>query len=297
MDRWVAARARSPHSARAYKRVVGRFLAKLAVPLEDGNPDHAADALAAACEGLAESSAVTSMAYVKSFLSFAYKRGWTEENLGEEMKPATSVGDRRAQIAKRIVGQGAVRAILEHASCRRDRLLLGVLYAAGLRVSEVVRLKWSDVMLRDGRVQLNITGKGRRKRLVGLEPITAAALLKYRGETFDLEAPVFPSREGKGRGGHMAERTVHTMVKRTARRAGVELATTETGRVTSRVSPHWMRHCHASHALARGQTVAMVRDTLGHASVSTTDNYLHVNSVASSGDGLDESVLRAIDGD
>lgn len=56
-----------------------------------------------------------------------------------------------------------------------------------------------------------------------------------------------------------------------------------------------MRHCHASHALARGQTVAMVRDTLGHASVSTTDNYLHINSVASSGDGLDESVLRAID--
>ena len=292
MERWVAARAKSPHSARGYKRVVGRFLAKLAVPLDQANQDQAADALVAACEGLGESSSVTSMAYVKSFLSFAYKRGWTEENLGEEMKPATSASDRAAQVAVRIVDQDAIRAILDCASCRRDRLLLGVLYSGALRVSEVVRLTWADAILRAGRVQLLVRGKGRRKRLVLLDPITSAALLKWRGDQFDPEAPVFPSREG---GGHLSVRTVHAMVKRTARRAEVALAATETGGVTSRVSPHWMRHAHASHALARGQSIKAVSDTLGHASVATTNVYLHVNDDTSSSDGLDPDVLRAVE--
>jgi integrase/recombinase XerD len=274
--------------------VVGRFLAKLPVPLDEANQDQAADALTASCEGLGESSGVTSMAYVKSFLSFAYKRGWTDENLGEEMKPATSASDRAAQVAVRIVDQNAIRALLDCASCKRDRLLLGVLYSGALRVSEIVRLTWADVVLRAGRVQLVIHGKGRRKRLVLLDAITSAALLKWRGDWFDPTAPVFPSRQG---GGHLSVRTVHIMVKRTARRAEVALAVTETGGVTSRVSPHWMRHAHASHALARGQSIKAVSNTLGHASVATTNVYLHVNEDTSSSDGLDESVLRAIDGD
>ena len=84
------------------------------------------------------------------------------------------------------------------------------------------------------------------------------------------------------------------MVKRTARRAEVALAATESGSVTSRVSPHWMRHAHASHALARGQSIKAVSDTLGHASVATTNVYLHVNDDTSSSDGLDPGVLQIL---
>ncbi len=78
----------------------------------------------------------------------------------------------------------------------------------------------------------------------------------------DPEAPVFPSRRG---GGHLDPSAAWRIVRSAAACAGIE----------GNVSPHWLRHAHTSHALERGAPVALVRDTLGHSSVSTTNGYLH----------------------
>ena len=82
-----------------------------------------------------------------------------------------------------------------------------------------------------------------------------------RGEAGANDA-VFPSREG---GGHLTERTVNGMVKRTAARAGINEA----------VSPHWLRHAHGSHAIDRGASLPEVQTTLGHGNIATTSGYLH----------------------
>jgi len=82
-------------------------------------------------------------------------------------------------------------------------------------------------------------------------------------------APVFASRRG---GGHLHPTAVERVVWRAARRAGIE----------GKVSPHWLRHAHATHALDRGAPIHLVQATLGHASVATTGRYLHARPTDSS---------------
>jgi integrase/recombinase XerD len=94
--------------------------------------------------------------------------------------------------------------------------MLEVIYAGGLRVSETVDLTWSDVLPRDDRVQLSITGKGGKVRQVLLPEIVSRALLSLRSDAGNDDA-VFPSRMG---GSKLTERNVNAMVKRTAAKAG-----------------------------------------------------------------------------
>jgi integrase/recombinase XerD len=84
-----------------------------------------------------------------------------------------------------------------------------------------------------------------------------------------LDAPVFPSRRG---GGHLDQTAVLRIVRKAARRVGLEV----------NVSPHWLRHSHATHALERGAPIHLVASTLGHSSVATTGRYLHARPTDSS---------------
>jgi integrase/recombinase XerD len=143
----------------------------------------------------------------------------------------------------------------------RNRVLLRLLYAGGLRVSEICGLKWRDLQERDGAGQVTVYGKGGKTRFVLLSPPTWQELMTLRGEAAP-DSPVFTSRKGKG---HLCPVQVHRIVRAAAAGAGVEVP----------VSPHWLRHAHASHALDRGAPVHLVQATLGHASVATTGKYLH----------------------
>jgi integrase/recombinase XerD len=87
-----------------------------------------------------------------------------------------------------------------------------------------------------------------------------------------LDQPVFPSRK-KRNGGRLRPVSVWRVVRRAAMRAGIELP----------VSPHWLRHAHASHALDRGAPIHLVQSTLGHATIATTGRYLHARPQESSG--------------
>ena len=167
------------------------------------------------------------------------------------------------------------------APSRRDRILIER-YAGGLRVSELVSLTWSDVREREeGRVQLSVTGKGGVVRQVLLPAIVSRAVLALRGDAAAND-PLFLSREG---GGRLTVRAVRGMVKRAAARAGIDEET------ASRISPHWLRHAHASHAIDGGASLPEVRDTLGHGNIATTSGYLHARPGSSSGLRLDEGVF------
>ena len=114
-------------------------------------------------------------------------------------------------------------------------------------------------------LQLSVTGKGGKVRQVLLPETLSRNLLASRGDA-GANDPIFPTRSGKP----MTPRGVHAVLERIAKAT-----------VTARVSPHWLRHAHASHALDHGATLAEVQATLGHASVGTTSTYLHARPKSS----------------
>ena len=163
-----------------------------------------------------------------------------------------------------VAGRDLVRALRLHA-------LLELLYATGMRVSELVTLPRS-VLAGDERV-FTIVGKGGRERLVPLNTPARAALARYLGvgqDPADGVAPMlktkwlFPSR---GAEGHLTRQAFALELKELSLAAGIE---------PERVSPHVLRHAFASHLLDRGADLRAVQQLLGHADISTTQIYTHV---------------------
>lgn len=143
----------------------------------------------------------------------------------------------------------------------QNRLLLRLIYAAGLRVSELCNLTW-DCLLPNGTLHI-IQGKGQKDRFITLSEDMVKRLGQHKrlqiyskGDDF-----MFPTRLGK----RQHESQIHRIVKDAAERAELDPA----------ASAHWLRHSHASHALDRGASLVTVRDTLGHSSIATTNKYLH----------------------
>ena len=153
----------------------------------------------------------------------------------------------------------------------RDRALLELLYAAGLRISEALRLDREDLSLDGGFVR--VIGKGDRERLVPVGEIALAALERWLdGPRTALLAAghVAPARGGPlflgARGRRFARQQAWAVVKAAAKAAGL----------ADRVSPHTLRHSFATHLLEGGADLRIVQELLGHASISTTQLYTHL---------------------
>jgi integrase/recombinase XerD len=149
----------------------------------------------------------------------------------------------------------------------RDRALLEFAYATGARVSEVVGVRVQDVLYEDGIARL--FGKGAKERLVPVGRRALGAVALYAREV----RPALDRGRGRGmlflnaRGAPLSRVGVWTILQRTARRAGL----------TKRVSPHTLRHTFATHLLEGGADLRAVQEMLGHADLSTTQLYTHVD--------------------
>ena len=159
----------------------------------------------------------------------------------------------------------------------RDRAILEVLYSCGLRVSELTGLDWSDIDITLGIVR--VKGKGRKARIVPIGqkamdaldrykqaiPSLVGTKLKNRGSANPVNDghPIFLNR----RGGRLTARSVARLVSSHARNCGIVLKT----------SPHALRHTFATHLLDAGADLRSIQELLGHASLSTTQKYTHVN--------------------
>jgi integrase/recombinase XerC len=150
----------------------------------------------------------------------------------------------------------------------RDRALLEVTYSCGLRVSELVGLDWSDVDAGLGVVR--VRGKGRKERIVPIGATALAALDAYRARLPELcrrpprdRQAVFLNQRGR----RLTVRSVARFVDRY----------TLTGGVAGKVSPHALRHSFATHLLGAGADLRAIQEMLGHASLSTTQQYTHID--------------------
>ena len=276
LNSWLDSLA-SPHTRRNFEMTARRVLAELPMGLRAATVEDVRDALANVTVGLAETSARQYILRAKSLLGYAHELGYTPFNAGATIKVRSDAANRGATLAKRIITEVEVGLLVRAARTRRDRIMIEVTYAGGLRVSELVSLTWSDVLPRDERVQLNIVGKGGKVRQVLLPEVVSRSLLSLRGDA-GANDPVFASRKGSG---HLTERAVNGTLKRVARAAGV----------TEALSPHWLRHAHGSHAIDHGATLPEVQATLGHDNIATTSGYLHARPDSSSGLRLDPGVF------
>ena len=148
----------------------------------------------------------------------------------------------------------------------RDRAMLELMYAAGLRVSELIGLELTEFSARQGVVR--VQGKGDRQRLVPVGEQAMACIEAYR----DRQRPQLdPGRRAPHmflteRGGPMTRQAFWYMVRRRARQAGIEV----------RISPHMLRHSFATHLLDNGADLRVLQLLLGHSDLSTTQIYTHV---------------------
>jgi integrase/recombinase XerD len=264
VELWLSMKT-SLHTLRAYAAEAARFLTFVGKPLSwvtladlQGYAGHLGQAKLKAAS---QNRALTA---VKSLLSFGQETGYLPFNVGAAVKLRPD----RDNLAQRILEESEVAKLIEAAPEGRDRVLLKLLYVSGVRVSELCGLKWCDAVPRAEGGQITVFGKGGKTRTILLKPRSWQQLLSIRG-TAGVTGPIFPSRKG---GGALDPSQVRRIVYAARKRAGLE----------QKVSPHWMRHAHASHALDRSAPIHLVQATLGHASVSTTGRYLHARPTDSS---------------
>jgi integrase/recombinase XerD len=251
---WLNGRSR--HTRRAYETDARAFLAHAGVSLRQVMVGHV-QGYGASLEHLSSATRARRLSAVKSLLSFGHRLGYLPFDVGSVVKLPSI----KNTLAERILTEAQVHRMIGTERSDRNRVLLTVIYAAGLRVSEVSGLRWRDVQERGDAGQLTVFGKGGKTRAVLLPESVWSELVTLRPENTDRDAPVFRSREG----GALDPAQVHRIVRAAAKRA----------RLKSAVSAHWLRHAHASHALDRGAPPHLVQSTLGHASLSTTSRYLH----------------------
>jgi integrase/recombinase XerD len=259
---WLHGRSRGTQIV--YAADSKKFLDQVAKPLHEvtlGDIQKFADDLGR--QSLQAATCHRKLSAVKSLFAFAHRIGYLAFDVA---RPLRLPGFKDC-LSERIMEEGEVQKMLALEPNPRNQVLLTLLYAAGLRVSEICGLKWRDLQGRDDGGQISVFGKGAKTRVILLPLSVWTKLISMRGDAAD-DAPVFRSRKK----GHLRPVQVWRIVGRAAERAGISKA----------VSTHWLRHAHASHALDRGAPISLVQATLGHASVATTGKYLHARPSDSS---------------
>ena len=227
-------------------------------------------------QGLSQATRARRLSALKQFYRFARDEGWRPDNPVLRMD-----GPGRARRLPGTLTEAEVLRLLtaardhgaDAATRARNACLFELLYATGLRVSELVSLP--HAALRGAPEMLMVRGKGSKDRLVPLSDparLATAVWLTHRDAAESLartrgEAPsrfLFPAR---GAEGHMSRVRFHGLVKEVALRAGLN---------PDRVSPHVLRHAFATHLLAGGADLRVIQTLLGHADLGTTEIYTHV---------------------
>jgi integrase/recombinase XerD len=268
-----AERGASKNTCLAYQRDLEdftRWLAKRPHSVAEADSADIRDFLTAlARRGLAPSSSARKLSSLRQFFKFLHSDGYRDDN------PTTIIDSpRQGRSLPKILSEAEVGALLVAARTVKeaagDRILamMELLYATGLRVSELVGLPLNAV--NGDRQVLLVKGKGNKERMVPMNGEARAALDTYLAVriTFLPEGTesrwLFPSRSKEG---HVTRRRFAQMLGDLALAANLD---------PRRVSPHVLRHAFASHLLANGADLRLVQQMLGHADISTTQIYTHI---------------------
>ena len=277
----------SPHTLAAYENDVATFLQHTAhirqksVELLDASE---VDAFAIRAflgelhrQRISASSSARKLSAIRTFVKFLRREDLLEDD------PSTLVASPKVpETIPAHLSIAEMNRLLEmpdasHPLGRRDRAILELFYASGLRLSELVGLDLEDVNLSSRMVR--VLGKGRKERLVPFNTSTAAAVRAYLKDRAAFSGTVVAGgRKGRRaaqaplflnyRGGRLSARSVDRLVRRYVAECGAKFG----------ISPHALRHSFATHLLANGADLRAIQELLGHARLSTTQRYTHVNA-------------------
>ncbi len=220
--------------------------------------------------GLKESSRARKLSAVKALYRFLVREGVLLQSPAALLKaPRVPKTLPRALPVEEVL---ALLAAPDGANVRalRDAAMLEVLYAAGLRVSELCALSLADVDLRAGTVR--VLGKGSKERLCPLHPRAVAAVQRYLAGRGELLAKPAKGQDPTAlflnhRGGRLTRRGVALLLEKYVQQCALD----------RNVSPHALRHSFATHLLGSGLDIRSIQELLGHASLSTTQRYTQVS--------------------
>lgn len=267
----VGEKGRSQETVRAYMSDLEQFREYLvscgaATQVEDVVERHVRGFLANGFGRLARVSVGRKLSSIKMFFRFLQREGVVAENPASRVKPPK----REKPLARSMSVDQAHRFFASNADMgKRDRAIFELLYSSGLRVGELTSLGLGDVDLTRGWVR--VMGKGRKERYVPVGSAAVAALSEYlpvrafatlqTGRPY--EGPLFLN----SRGGSLSSRSVRRILKPYLDAAGLPRD----------ASPHTFRHSFATHLLQGGADLRSIQELLGHASLSTTQRYTHVD--------------------
>lgn len=247
IELWLAGRPESTQTV--YRPVVAEFQAFVKKTLQEAT---VAD-LVGWMNALPGSDATRyrKVSTVKSLFAYAHRTGYCLFNIGLPVQCPKPLN----KLHQKILEPEGVQSVIRAATAGRDRILARFLYASGARITETCELRFKD--LKGNRV--SFFGKGRKTRTVMIPQAIVDELrsLRQKGDTEDSH--IFKSFSGKP----LLARNARQIIGAAADEAALEM------------SPHWLRHSHASHALDNGAPIHLVQQGLGHGNVSTTSLYLH----------------------
>ena len=288
MHRWIStlleAQAAELGAARNTLLAYGRDLKDFAAWLAHRSLDFATASqanvedylISCNADGLSKATRARRLSAIRQLYRFAHEEGWRADNPALRLK-----GPGRDKRLPGTLDHAEVDALLDAAKafgrgemvCARNAALLELLYATGMRVSELVELPVASV--RGAPRMILVRGKGNKERMVPLSPPAMAALADWlilRDTADDVarlagkpqSKHLFP---GPGKGGHLTRQHFYLLIKDIAAAGGVSPA---------KVTPHTLRHAFATHLLAGGADLRAIQMLLGHADVATTEIYTHV---------------------
>ena len=271
LDYLSVERGSSPNTVEAYGRDLDRYLTFLAqdgVTTPDAVTREEVRSHIEALEdvGLAPASVERAVSAIKGFHRFMVAEQITEVHPTADL-PLPAKPSRLPDVISREQAAALLDQPFPHTPAgQRDRTMLEVLYGCGLRVSELCDLDQRQVLL-DEEV-LRVFGKGSKERVVPIMGTAAAALADYLDEwRSGLVGRVpTPAVFLNTHGGRISRQSVHTIVERYGRMVGI------TG-----LHPHTLRHSFATHVLEGGADLRIVQELLGHANISTTQLYTHID--------------------
>lgn len=275
LDMLAAERGAAANTLQAYRRDLDDYLAYLGAAAIDLDAVEAGTLRAylagLEAQGLKPASAARRLSCVRGFHRFLYAEGLVESD------PSAPVsGPRRGRALPKVLDVAEVDRLLavardavsaadrpgEAVRARRMQCLLELLYATGLRVSELVALPRSAATTQER--YLVIRGKGGRERLVPLTDLARAAMRAHLDGLAGESPWLFPADSESG---HLTRQAFARDLKAAAGAAGIR---------ADRISPHVLRHAFASHLLQNGADLRIVQELLGHADISTTQIYTHI---------------------
>ena len=274
LDMMSAERGASANTIAAYRRDLLDFCAK-GDAKRTAREDVKRYLASLAASGISPSTQARKLSSLRQFFGFLYAEGIRKDD------PTSAIdAPKRARSLPKILSRDDVDALIETARQAQDAdgmrvvCIVETLYAAGLRVSELVGLPLAAVRGRSG--FLLIKGKGNKERLAPLGPSARAAIDAYlavRDEFLPAgarrhaaERYLFPSRSAEG---FLTRRRCHQMLKALALKADID---------PEKLSPHVLRHAFATHLVEGGADLRSVQTMLGHADIATTQIYTHVAS-------------------